>query len=98
MSTKQPDALRLADELAFTGVIECVLASEHIRRLYAANVELAGALKAMLAEKKPFAPIDQGGMGLEYTSENVVTSAWKSRAEHAVGLAESALAKHGGQS
>lgn len=53
---------------------------------------LARALQGMLAGQRPFAACDAGGLGLEYTADNLTSEVWSSRKGRAISDAEAALA------
>lgn len=46
-------------------------------------VVMRDAIQLQLATMRPFAPVSSGGLGLEYISENLLSTAWKERAERA---------------
>lgn len=64
-------------------------------RLIAAAPDLLAALQLMLATEKPFAPIENGGLGLEYVSGELSPEAWKARSDRATSTAIAALTKAG---
>lgn len=73
--------------------VEIPQAFDTVEMLYQQRDELLAALKLVQATKNPFATIENGGLGLEYTSENLFPSAWEFRAKYADDVARAAIAK-----
>lgn len=64
-------------------------------RLMAASKRMAEALLLRLATDIPFQPVEEGGLGLEPTTENLHYDAYKARSEKAMAAMRAALEEAG---